>query len=366
MARIRSRRHLPGGQEARPCTRESSLALSGLIKDSAMRPPRLFASLFAVVAIGAACSSSEPSAPTAGDEPAITVVAQPTATFTDPAPTPTTEVPETPDPAEATDAWLSMWEGVAEIVTDPGSARSTIGAVAVDSVFDQLDTIYNPSVDSGVGNTPRVFDNNPVATEQVDGSVLIEDCMFETPKVGNATIWYSGTLLSTNGQWKVQSLTLTSEIGCVPSAMAEAAIGGYERYWDARGEFWDPANPEHPLVGETLTGDQLDLIETLLADHAQRGLALRGRAEDHPEVVEVRSQREIAILDCMLQDPGRGLFVVATGERLGDIPAVAQGQRDLTSAVMILDDGAWKVSDIQGQADVSCDIAPTAQGLPVV
>ena len=42
------------------------------------------------------------------------------------------------------------------------------------------------------------------------------------------------------------------------------------------------------------------------------------------------------------------------------------GQRDLTSAVMVLIDGTWKVSDIQGQADVSCDAAPTTQGLPTV
>ncbi len=58
--------------------------------------------------------------------------------------------------------------------------------------------------------------------------------------------------------------------------------------------------------------------------------------------------------------------MIETGERLDDIPAVRDGQLDLTSAVMVLEDGAWKVSDVQGQADVSCDTAPTPQGLPVV
>ncbi|MCP3858925.1 MAG: hypothetical protein GY704_04675, partial [Phycisphaeraceae bacterium] len=111
---------------------------------------------------------------------------------------------------------------------------------------------------------------------------------------------------------------------------------------------------------------QLELINGLLTDHADRGLALRGRATTHPEIIEVRSATEVAILDCSDQDPGRGLFVVETGERLSDIPAVRDGQRDLTSAVMLLENGVWKVSDVQGQADVSCDMAPTPQGLPVV
>ena len=58
--------------------------------------------------------------------------------------------------------------------------------------------------------------------------------------------------------------------------------------------------------------------------------------------------------------------ITTTGERLPDIPPVVEGQRDLVSAVMILESGVWKVSDVQGQAEVSCVLAPTSQGLPVV
>jgi len=333
-----------------------------------MNLPRVAALLFVLAAVVTACSSGGADNNAVADPTASVDLPEATGTPTTSASAvpPTTEPAIAVDPTGAIEAWLTLWQGAEEIVTDPESAESTIGAVAVDSVFDQLDTIYNPSVASSVGNSSRIFDNNPVATEQADGSVAIEDCMFETPKVGNATIWYSGIVRATDGQWRVESLALTSEIGCVPSALAEAAIDGYEAYWDARVLFWDPANPDHPLVRETLSGGQLDLIETLLADHAARGLALRGRAEGNPEVIEVRSPREVAILDCMAQDTARGLFDVATGARLGDVPPVVEGQLDLTSAVMILEDGLWKVSDIQGQVDVSCDMAPTPQGLPVV
>ena len=51
---------------------------------------------------------------------------------------------------------------------------------------------------------------------------------------------------------------------------------------------------------------------------------------------------------------------------LPDEPPVEDGQRDLQSAVMVLDGGRWKVSDLQGQVDFECEFAPTDRGLPSV
>lgn len=272
------------------------------------------------------------------------------------------------DPSAAVASWIELWEGAENLATDPDAARAAIQTVASDQVFEQLNTIYNPSVgdDVTVDSTARTFVNDPTTTVSAPGVVEINDCIFESPRIGNATIWYSGTAELVDDTWTITSLQLRSEIGCVPAVLAEDAIAGYEAYWDARVEFWDPADPQSDLLTQTTTGIHLDLLEGLLVDHEDQGLVLRGRAQTRPEVVEVRSATEIAILDCALQDPGRGLYDAETGERLLDIPAVAEGQTDLTSAVMIFEDGSWKVSDVQGQADVSCDAAPTAQGLPTV
>ncbi|MEM7093716.1 MAG: hypothetical protein AAF567_11995 [Actinomycetota bacterium] len=322
----------------------------------------------AFVAILASCGGdSEDAAPedavTVDDAAATTTVAPTTS-----APEPTAE--ETPEPTaepsgDAVEAWLALWQGAELLVVDPDAARDAILGTATESVFDQIDTIYNPLVDSSAVSTPRTFDNTPTLTANEDGSVQIDDCIFESPRIGNATIWYSGTAEVVDGQWRIVALDLRSEIGCVPAGIAEEAIAGYEAYWDARVEFWQPADPSNPLVEQTMSGIHLDLIRGLLSDHEASGLELRGRAETRPEVVEVRSATEIAVLDCAVQDTERGLYD-ARGARLADIPPVRDGQTDLNSAVMILEDGVWKVSDVQGQADVSCDAAPTAQGLPVV
>lgn len=337
-----------------------------------MKLDRVASSILGITILASSCSGAAPdqsgisNATSAAPQTTLAAEASTSEARTETTTTTTAGPTQAPDPIGATRAWLAMWDGVETVVTDPIAAEQRVTEVATAAVFTQLNTIYNPSVGSGVGNSPRAFDNNPIVTQQDDGSVRIQDCIFETPKIGNATILYSGTVRATDGNWQVDSVSLTSEIGCVPSAVEQAVVDGYEAYWDARVSFWDPANPDDPLVGETVTGGQLDLLQTLLADHAARGLALRGRAEDHPEVIKVRSPTEVVVLDCKFQDSGRGLFVTATGERLPDIAPVREGQRDLTSAVMVAVDGVWKVSDIQGQADVSCDTAPTSQGLPVV
>ena len=206
-----------------------------------MKLARAASVLLAIAVLASACSSSSgddgiASEPDATSE-STTTVATPSSTTG-----PTTVASDPLEPAGAIEAWTAMWDGVEMVVTDPEAAQDLISAVASTSVFARLNTIYNPSVDSEVGNSPRTFDNNAVIEVTGPGSVTINDCMFETPKLGNATIWYSGTLTDVDGQWQVQSVNRESEIGCVPTALAEAAIDGYEDYWDARVEFWDPAD----------------------------------------------------------------------------------------------------------------------------
>ena len=83
-------------------------------------------------------------------------------------------------------------------------------------------------------------------------------------------------------------------------------------------------------------------------------------------MIEVRSPTELVVLSCLEPDPDYGLYDIDTGDRLADEPPTKEGQRDLESAAMVLEDGKWKVSDLQGQVDFACDFAPTDRGLPSV
>ena len=117
-----------------------------------------------------------------------------------------------------------------------------------------------------------------------------------------------------------------------------------------------------------LVGGQAEdlVLAQRLADHQARGVALRGRPVLHPEMVEVRSPTELVILSCSEPASDYGVYDIDSGERLPDEPPVREGQRDLQSAVMVIEDDLWKVSDLQGQVDFACEFAPTDRGLPSI
>ncbi len=321
------------------------------------------AAVLVLVLLAVACSSDDSVTDDAG--PVETTSPTPTtaAPESDPTSSPTS-IPERPPAIDALGVWQAMWDGAELLVTDPTTAEAQLAVVATPGVREQLTTIFAPIIDGQPATTVRTFESFASVSESGDGTITVDDCIQVSPPDTAPFVWFSGTALAVEGEWVIDSVEPKALGGCVPGEIASAAIDGYEAYWDARLEFWDPAEPDHPLMAATLTGPQLDVIRNLLVDHEAQGLVLRGRPDTNPEVVQITSPTELTLLDCMVQDPERGLFVAETGERSDDIAPVVEGQRDLRSTVMVLEKGVWKVSDLQGQANVRCDIAPTVQGLP--
>lgn len=238
-------------------------------------------------------------------------------------------------------------------------------SVATEDVFERIVGTFHPDVETteeGISNSPRTFTSNAVVTQQVDGSVRIDDCLFVHPLITAPSVWYSGIVRVADGQWRVEQLTPEFLQGCTPMAMQEAVLAGYEAYWDARLEFWDPPDPEHPLVDSTTTGSFNGFLTELLADDLAKGQALRGRSMNFPEIIEVNSEFQVVIFDCQLQDPERGLFDIETGERLDGIAPIVAGQKDVVRVTMRLVDGVWKVEDVPGQAAAATTV-PVAASL---
>ena len=278
-------------------------------------------------------------------------------------------VQQPPSSDDAVAAWLFMWDAAELVVIDADAAEARIGAVAAPDVYSRLDATFNPDVavtEGGVTNSRRTFDNHPQVTEMADGSVRIDDCLFVHPLITAPSVWYSGVLELVDGAWQVQTLTPEYLLGCTPADMQEAVFHGYGSYWDARLEFWDPPDPDHPLVAATTTGSFKDFLSGLLAEDREKGRALRGRSTNFPEIIEVHSEFQVVIFDCQLQDTARGLFDIETSERLDGVPPVVEGQRDVKRVTMRLVDGVWKVDDIQGQENRACEHAPTTRALPSI
>ena len=332
------------------------------------RPPLLLGVAIAAILVISACTSSGSS------ESTTTSSIRPvTSTHTGPPSTSTSTstlitVTSTLPPAEdVVDAWSAYWDAWVEVRASDDLDPVPLEVVAVSHVVDGALIIFERQRSSGLGPLETEVVLHPTVTDFEPDRASVEDCVLLSPSFTDTVgVWYQADLTLTEQGWVVDAVRIPSGGGCVPEEMADAAIAGYEAFYAGWYNFWDPANPDSPQIGEVLTEPQKTLIIDLLTDHQARNVALRGRPILHPEVIEVRSPTELVILSCLEPDSDYGLYDVNSGERLDDVPAVQAGQRNLESAVMVLEDGLWKVSDLQGQVDFACEFAPTNRGLPSV
>ena len=265
-----------------------------------------------------------------------------------------------PTAADVGGLWVEAWR----LASAEGATEADLADFASAEVAARLIRTLQET-----GSAQRTVTNSPVVGEPADdGSMEINDCLlFQPPVTALPANWYSGVAeLGDDGVLRLTALEPQSLTGCVPAVVVEAAIADYEDYWDAAVEYWVPADADNPRLAATATRPHFDTIHELLVDHEARGLELRGRPETYPEVIEYRSSTELVILDCQLVDLERGLYASATGERLPDIPPIVDGQRDARSAVMLFEEGRWKVSDRQGVVNTECQFAPTPLGVPAV
>lgn len=322
------------------------------------------AGVMGAVAVGCA-SDVEPTPTSDGATTVTSSDSSPTTSTVPMSETTTTTAPSDPTDAVA-EAWAEFWSAWADVRASAELSAGPLDGVAspgvVASVLAVLERQRETSgpVDTDVATSPVVMIEAPTAA-------TVEDCvLFEPSLTETAGVWYSAELVDDGSGWRVVSLGIEDSSGCVPVAMADEAIAAYEAYYEAEHQFWNPPDPDHTMLESVLAEPQRSFVVNLLEDHASRGIGLRNQATRHPEVVEVRSPTELVILDCYEPGADDGLYDLASGERLSDEPEVRSGQKNLRSAVMVFDDGSWKVSDFQGQVDFECEFAPTERGLPSV
>lgn len=322
--------------------------------------------LATLLALGA-CSSNRTSESTTTVSTALvsTTADQPTSLTSTSTPiATTTTLPPTED---VLDAWGAYWDAWAEVRASDDLDTAALETVSSPAVVEGALTLFERQRSSGLGPLDTEFVLHATVTDSDVDRATVEDCVLLVPSfTDNVGVWHQADLIRTEGGWVVDSIRLPRGGACVPQEMAEAAIAGYQAYYAAEAEFWDPPNPDSSLLDEVLADPQKSFIAGLLEQHQNQGVALRGQPTTHPEVIEVRSPPELVILSCSEPDPDYGLYDVDSGERLPDEPPVRDGQRDLQSAVMVLEGDTWKVSDLQGQVDFACEFAPTDRGLPSV
>jgi hypothetical protein len=319
-----------------------------------------------VLLLAGACDGSAGIDSTTITNTDTSVVASPTSTTSTPTTTTTPSTTTTVDTSlQVLQTWDAFWEAWAAVRAAEDLNPAPLEEVASHDVAAGVVALFEGQRESGPVVTEVV--THTKVTELGPDQAEVEDCVLLSPSFTETVgVWYRAELTNSGSGWTVTDLAIPSLGGCVPQQMTTAAIAGYEAYYDTRQNFWDPADPDQAIVGEVLADPQLTFIVDLLEEHQSRGVVLRGRPTTHPEVIEVLSPTELVILSCNEPHPDYGLYDLDTGERLQDEPPIREGQRDLQSAVMVFEDGKWKVSDLQGQVDFECEFAPTERGLPSI
>ena len=232
--------------------------------------------------------------------------------------------------------------------------------VAATEVVDGVIALFERQRSSGSGAVETDVVLHASVVEIAADRATVEDCVLISPSITDTVgVWHQADLARTEQGWIVEAVRIPSGGGCVPQAIADEAIAAYEAYYEAVAGFWDPPDPQDPLISEVLAEPRREIIVGLLEEHEARGVAFRSRPINHPEVIEVRSPKELVILDCSEPDPEYGLYDIATGDRLPDVPPVREGQRNLQSVVMVIRDGSGRSRIFQGQVDFACEFAPT-------
>lgn len=128
------------------------------------------------------------------------------------------------------------------------------------------------------------------------------------------------------------------------TSVEEEALHAYQEFWDGYLEAADPMNPEHPVLEQVATGDQLRQLRSAFLARLSAGEVIRGQLETAPVVVEV-SDEAATIRDCYLDRTG--VFDANTGARKD----AETGVRHLVNVRLVQEASTWKVASITREGE---------------
>ena len=172
--------------------------------------------------------------------------------------------------------------------------------VAATEVVDGVIALFERQRSSGSGAVETDVVLHASVVEIASDRATVEDCVLISPSITDTVgVWHQADLARTEQGWIVEAVRIPSGGGCVPQAIADEAIAGYEAYYEAGAGFWDPPDPGHPLIirGAGRTTEEPDRRASR-GTRGARAWRFRGRPIIHPEVIEVRSPTELVISSC--------------------------------------------------------------------
>lgn len=151
-------------------------------------------------------------------------------------------------------------------------------------------------------------------------------------------------LVGCNGDKKGDATsTTTSAVTAAPSSPSSApdataaVLDGYRKFWDAYLAAADPMDPDHPLLAQHATGEQLETLQRAFLARKAGGEVIRGSLDLAPKVVS-GDGTTATVSDCYADNTH--VYDGTTGAQKD----TSSGMRHPVTAKLVLIDGVWKVS----------------------
>lgn len=279
----------------------------------------------------------------------------------------TTTEPPVDEPVEgAEDAVVQTWTSLLSAAASGAPDEEQVAVIESLANGETAEQLLAPLFPEFPNREVEFF---PALTEQDDGSYAIDDCVVMNRGIAEGVSnWFVGAAESADDSptgFVITDISVINLDPCVPRSIADAAIEGYEAYWDAFDTIFDPAASDGAdLLEATTTDPYQEFAVGLVEDLAADGQVIRGRPQTAPEFFEITSTADLVIIDCQEPHPDLGVYFESTGARTDLIPPISDGQTDVSEATMKLEGGQWKVSDLQAVIDVDCRVSrqlPTLQ-----
>jgi hypothetical protein len=297
-------------------------------------------------------SSAEASDPVEPDEPAA-------------------EPDPEPEPVSAEDELLELWSQFHEAWVEQAAAaapdESAFTDLAVDPASVVADMVALRLETQTVTTEFELWSSIDAAAE----TASITDCVIATQhpegsesSAATVSIRWAAEAIATDDGWRIDTARQL-ELFCVAEELNDQLLTAYRDYRTGLDLAWDPPDPEHPALEQTMDGEQLEFIRTLLVEHRADGIVIREPAPTDNAVVWRLGIGTATVSDCTEQVEEYGAFDLETGERLDLIPPAGDGRLDAQSVeLQRAADGAWKVVDQAGTRDTECVPGSTRYATP--
>lgn len=291
----------------------------------------------------------------------------PEASPTSPRATASTSPSDTPPEPTAQDQAAALWTSVHDLRLSlvygddepDGDAFATVASTEASETLLAL-------VRAARGDIPTELaevEYWPDVTVAADGTASIADCILVATQPQDSAddptvltqVW-TGTAEESDGDWQLTGVTV-GESNCVPSELSRQLLDAYRAWHEAKNQWWDPPDPDHPLLDELMVDPGLTDMRDVLDEHRSMGIVVRDAHDLSNAVVFDLAIGRARVSDCFPAAPGNiTAYDAETGERREDLsPTPSEGQIDRT----VVDfervaEGVWKANGWRSTSNNDC------------